>query len=194
MWHSILYPVTDEIVKLNLKSALQEIPSWRRERAMSFRFDRDKFLCAEAYLQLKRLLSSLYGISQDIEFGYGPNGKPFLKAFPDIHFNISHCNSAIFCAVGDSPIGVDVEEIKYYDDVAQAILSDSEYQIVQSSGNPEVRFTEYWTQKEACLKLSGTGLTDDMKYLLTNQHPKPEIQTEIHSELNVVTSVALQKM
>jgi len=191
MYHSILSPVTDEIVSQNLASALREIPSWRLERALSFRFDRDKYLCAEAYLLLKRLLSSHYGITENVSFGYGHNGKPFLKSHPDIHFNISHCPSAIFCAVSDSPIGVDVEEIQYDEYVARIVLSDKEFNAVLDSDNPDVRFTEYWTQKEACLKLSGNGMTGNLKDLLPCQQTPCEFITEVHLELNVVTSVAL---
>lgn len=187
--NSILKPVTDETVRSELESALGAIPSWRREQALAYRRDRDRYLCAEAYLLLKQLLASHYGIDADVEFAYGPNGKPFLKSYPDIHFNISHCPGAVFCAVSDTPIGVDVEEIQYDEDVAAKVFSDQECQMIRAAGNPAVKFTELWTRKEALLKLSGTGLVDDMRDLLVNPVPEAEFITEVHIDLNVVTSV-----
>lgn len=190
MWYSISCPVTDEIIRLELDSALRAIPSWRRDCALSFRFDRDRYTCAKAYLLLKELLSAHYGISEDLEFGYGAYGKPFLKSYPDIHFNISHCPKAVFCAVSDSPIGVDVEEIQYDEDVAREVFSESELESIRSAESPEIRFTELWTMKEAYLKLQGTGLSDNLKGLLDHSDPQVELSVEKDFDMSVVLCVA----
>jgi len=190
MWYSISRPVTDEIIRLELDSALRAIPSWRRDRTLSFRFDRDRYTCAKAYLLLRRLLSTHFGITGDLEFGYGPYGKPFLKSYPDIHFNISHCPKAVFCAVSDSPIGVDVEEIQYDENVAREVFSESELESIRSAESPEIRFTELWTMKEAYLKLQGTGLSDDLKGLLDHSDPQVELSVEKDFDMSVVLCVA----
>ena len=38
-----------------------------------------------------------------------PGGKPWLEGHPEIHFNISHCAACAACALGDAPVGIDVE-------------------------------------------------------------------------------------
>ena len=46
------------------------------------------------------------------EFSYGEHGKPFLKNYPDWHFNISHCKNAVCCVLSRENVGIDIEEIK----------------------------------------------------------------------------------
>ena len=163
MWYSLLESVTDAIVGGELAQALGSLPAWRLEKALSYRFDTDRYTCAKAYLMLRGLLRKHYGIDQDVEFGFGPCGKPFLKDFPSIHFNLSHCRRAVLCAVGDRPIGADVEEIQYDALLEQQVFSDSERLYIGGSAQ---RFTELWTRKESYLKLLGTGLCDDLKSVL----------------------------
>jgi len=190
MYHSICRPVTDEIILRELDQALNSLPAWRKEKALSYRFDRDRYTCAKAYLLLKELLDKHYGISCDVDFEYGPYGKPFLKEFPGIHFNISHCPKAVFCAVGDAAIGVDVEEIQFDENVAQEVFSESELESIRSSESPEIAFTKLWTRKEAFLKLQGIGLVDDLKSLLDHPDTSVELGVECIPDMGVVTCVA----
>lgn len=41
----------------------------------------------------------------------GQHGKPYLRDYPGIHFNISHCEGLVACAFSDTETGVDVERI-----------------------------------------------------------------------------------
>lgn len=193
MYHSICSPVTDEIILRELDQALKALPRWRREKALSYRFDRDRYSCAKAYLLLKDLLAIHYGITGDVDFEYGPYGKPFLKAYPGIYFNISHCPKAVFCAVGNAALGVDVEEIQYDEDVAGEVFSESELESIRSSKSPEIRFAQLWTMKEAYLKLQGTGLLNDLKSLLDHPDPSVELVVENNPDMEVVTCVALPR-
>ena len=42
------------------------------------------------------------------------NGKPFLSAHPEIHFNITHCDGLAACAFHSHPIGIDAELPGYF--------------------------------------------------------------------------------
>ena len=42
----------------------------------------------------------------------GQHGKPYLRDYPGIHFNISHCEGLVACAFSDTETGVDVERIR----------------------------------------------------------------------------------
>lgn len=144
---------------------LDTLPEWRRERVLSYRYDLDRFLCAKAFLLLEDALRRDFGIRDGIEFSYSPEGKPFLAGHPEIHFNLSHCRKAVACVISDAPVGVDVEEIQFDDQLAQSVLSPEEYGLVISSANPAESFTSLWTKKESYLKMLGCGIIVDLKSL-----------------------------
>lgn len=148
-----------------LRETISHIPEWRRLKALSYRFDIDRFLCAKSFLVLENLLKS-YGLTECPEFSYSTFGKPYFTEYPDIHFNISHCSRGIACAVSDNPVGIDIEKIQYNDLTAQKVLDSDEYKKTKASCNPAGTFTEFWTKKESLLKLTGQGLVDNMRDVL----------------------------
>lgn len=151
-----------ELVRL-----LPVLPQWRLDKAMSYRFDIDRFLCAKSFLMLDNMLRENFGLAECPEFSYDSHGKPCFRDYPGIFFNISHCHKGIACAVMDKPVGIDIEEIQYDADLAKVILSPGELEAVRSADEPAVKFTELWTRKESFLKLTGEGLRDDMKNVLS---------------------------
>lgn len=190
MWYSQLLPVTAASVANEWPSVLAALPSWRRESALAYRCDIDRYTCARSYLLLQELLQTHYGISEPVVYHYGPNGKPYLPSYPGVHFNYSHCRKAILCAVGDVPLGVDVEEIRFDADILPIVFSESERQDMLQAEDPAIPFTVGWTQKESLLKLTGTGLTDTLPTLLTPPSLSVTFHTDIHSDLGVVTTIA----
>lgn len=88
-------------------------------------------------------------------------GKPYLRDFPGVHYNVSHTKGIIVCAIAGRPIGVDVERIRWFDPlVVKRFFAENEKEYVFSSieGQKE-RFAEIWTQKEAYVKWLGKGMT-----------------------------------
>lgn len=63
-------------------------------------------------LLARTAVSEKCGIAgEKIHFGYNKNGKPFTvncKA----EFSISHSENIVVCAIGDNPIGIDVERVR----------------------------------------------------------------------------------
>jgi len=85
---------------------------------------------------------------------------------------------------------VDIEEIQFDNDLASEVLDDAELSEVLSSGNPDVRFTEYWTMKESILKLKGTGIADNIKDILTQEHKtRSDFIVAVHSDAGTVTCI-----
>lgn len=160
--------VSEEDVVDSLGVLLEKIPLWRKEKVMSYKYDIDKFLCAKAFMLLKDGLSHDYEINDDIYFSYNKYGKPFLVNHPEIHFNLSHCRKGVACAISSSPVGIDIEEILYEDEIAKFILREDEYKNVSFSNNPAESFTKIWTEKESYLKMLGCGLLDNIKDLNTD--------------------------
>lgn len=111
-------------------------------------------------------LAKEYGISlHNISIETEEKGKPYLKDCPWIHFNISHTNGMVVCAVHDLPVGVDVEEIRPYSDaLVRKVLTASERETLrrwESRGHHfgEVCFLRHWTLKESYVKATGEGLS-----------------------------------
>ncbi len=121
---------------------------------------------------------------------YGPYGKPYLRDYPNVHFNISHSGQYVACAVADCPVGIDVQVIgAYRPDVAARVCNEEELAGIEASVNPATEFTKLWTRKEAYLKMLGCGIVGGIRELPTGD------ETRIKTSLlpNAVLSVAYQR-
>ena len=157
---------------LNFESALRRVSAQRRSLALGYVKESDRRLSLAAYLLLMEALGKEYGITEPPVFDFGPHGKPFLRDYPYIHFNLSHCPGAALCVVADNPVGCDIEAVpSALDmDVCRHVCSTEELAAVLAAPNPAVAFTRLWTQKEAYLKFTGEGLTNDIKAVHANCH------------------------
>jgi len=174
----------------NVARMLPLVSPQRREQALRYKFTAGRFACLKSYLMLRDILLDLHAIAEDesLIFDYGEHGKPFLHAHPDIHFSISHCPNAIAVAVHDHPIGIDIERFHIPNDaLLQRTMSPAERQLITSSNNPAETFTTLWTQKEAILKCRGTGIIDDLQWVLRGSGPT--FSTQINTEKQYVLSI-----
>lgn len=134
-------------------------------RAWQFRFarDRHRYLCAHS--AVRDLLARHIGCGiNDLAFGCGEFGKPFLVSAPTLSFNLSHSNDHGLFAISQSgEIGVDIEVLHDLPDV----LSLANVHFTQGERDELARvpadqrhraFLTCWTRKEACLKALGVGL------------------------------------
>ena len=104
---------------------------------------------------------------------------------------MSHCKYAVACAIGNKPVGIDVERIqeKVKDELARYVLSDNELKDLTP-----LKFTRLWTMKEAVVKLTGRGITgkEQLRPLLNDFHKGKspwQIITKDFPEKNYVVSV-----
>lgn len=94
------------------------------------------------------------------------DGKPELYEEMKLHFNISHSGDWVVCAIGDDPLGIDIEEIKKVDlDFAVSILNHDELSYIYKFDieQKDSRFYEIWTFKESVSKCLGRGLLMSLK-------------------------------
>jgi 4'-phosphopantetheinyl transferase len=161
--------INDDIAHFDVEAALPLLSPQRREQCLKFRYELGRQTCAAAYLLLCQGLRELYGITEPPVFEYGPHGKPTIVGHPDIHFNLSHCREAAICVVADHPVGIDIETFREYrETLVDYVMNDDERRQIRESANPAAAFVRLWTMKEAVLKLSGEGLRNDMKNVLTD--------------------------
>lgn len=179
-----------------LSEALASLPQWRRELALNFKFQQGRIECAFSYLLLCRALRESYGITEQPLFEIGEHGKPtllFTQASPTplIHFNLSHCKTAIACVVSEIPVGIDVERMgRYRESLARHVFNDQEFAEVTTSPDPQIPFTRLWTQKEAIVKLTGRGIDDNLQELLF-KYNNVLLHTEEHVQQDYVLTVAV---
>lgn len=97
-----------------------------------------------------------------LSFGKGQYGKPKLISHPEIFFNVSHCDYWIVCVVDEKPVGIDIEKVENINsDTIEFFCNAGECNAIKVSEWPELQYYQYWTIKEAMLKLVGTGLLTD---------------------------------
>lgn len=159
--------IDKQLSSLCLDEALSRLPSERREKMLAIGNDSVRRQSIGAYLLLCRALREEYGIAEPPALGYEDGGKPFLADHPTIHFNLSHCRTAVACAVSRRPIGVDIESRRPVSDaLARHVLNAEEYHAVATAEDREIAFLTLWTRKEALLKLTGEGIRGNLKDVL----------------------------
>ena len=162
--------INDHIAELDeaqTERLIASLPEWRREQALRFKHLQGRRECAAGYVELLRGLRLRFGIKGMPAFVFNEHGKPSLEAYPDIHFSISHCRDAVGCFISDCPCGLDIEHIhKAKEDLVRHTMSGQEVEAIYAAPFPDIAFTRIWTQKEAVLKLAGTGIIDDLRHVL----------------------------
>lgn len=169
MIHTYLFNHPELVTESQFQQSLAHVSLQRRAKALSFRFLIDRVLSVQAYLLLCRGLREVYGIYDLPEFTFVGHDKPVIVGHPEIFFNLSHCRRGIMCAISDRPVGVDIEEIETTLDthLIDYCFNGTERQDILSAPDPCIRFTRWWTRKEAYLKLTGEGLTDTLPSLFS---------------------------
>lgn len=126
----------------------------------------------------------------EVMIKFGEHGKPMLKGgFP--HFNISHCKGMVVCALADCPVGVDIEgKRNITEPLLKKVCGEEELFYVKRGAGLEkfpfwkeneqkrtnvllsdnsvsegqiLNFLKIWTLKESFLKMTGKGITTDLK-------------------------------
>ena len=185
--------VFDDMTQITLEEIQRLLPLvsyQRREEDLKYKHLFGQFACLKSYVMLREMLEEM-GLSHPFIFTQNEHGKPFLKAYPEVHFNLSHCQNGIIVAVSDQPIGVDIESFRNIsDELIRYTMNEEEQRIIHESDDPIQTFTEYWTQKEAVFKLRGTGITHDLHGLLQGDE---HVETFVNSEKQYAYSIATKK-
>ena len=91
------------------------------------------------------------------DFSYSKEGKPYLKEYSNVHFNLSHTKNIITCVISNEEIGVDIEHLREFrENTRRRVFTKNEERLIGQNEEEVVRF---WTMKEACVKLLGIGIS-----------------------------------
>ena len=90
-------------------------------------------------------------------------GKPRLDG---VEFSLAHSGDAFALAVGDGPLGVDIERVQEFDATTTARCFDlNERAMVAKAASTKVMATTLWCVKEAALKVHGRGIQEDPRLI-----------------------------
>ncbi len=181
------YIVFDDMTACNEQEVarlLDQVSAQRREQALRYKHVFGQYCCLKSYT----LLMELLGEKSRPEFIYNSYGQPKLAQGP--HFSISHCKAGIAVAISEEPIGIDIEVIRNVQaDLVEKTMNELEQNTIAQAKDTNTAFTCFWTQKEAYLKMKGTGIISDIKTTLENVS-SAVIETIVKSEKGYVVSLA----
>ncbi|WP_374964209.1 4'-phosphopantetheinyl transferase family protein [Lysinibacillus sp. RS5] len=117
---------------------------------------------------LGKVLFTEMGIKlDDCKIAKNEYGKPYIKNYKGIYYNISHSNDIIVLAFSTcGPVGIDVELLKTdYLDVMNEVFTLQEINWINSCNEEQrlERFFIVWTRKEAVIKAIGKGFSFPVK-------------------------------
>lgn len=159
---------------------MADMPEDKRQRTKRLRRQQDQALAICAHRLFCFALKKTYGITaKPSDWGFGENGKPYLKNRAGVFFNISHSGNIAMCALHNAPVGVDIELIgKDKDEVAKRIMSKEEHNAYLAARDKNGLFYKIWTLKEAYIKYSGKGLSCALDATTIYPHGK-QIRTNV---------------
>lgn len=147
------------------KKELSFVSAKRQERALSYKFEKDRLRCLAAGY----LLSSCLFIDED-RLMYGENNKP-LSPLGCAFFNLSHAGDYVVLAAAKNEVGVDIEPVERCDiDVAKRCFTSMEYAWLISQNTNEA-FFKLWTAKESIMKATGKGFSLAPEHFEVPLHP-----------------------
>lgn len=142
-----IFDYMEQCTEEEVQRLLPLVSAQRREQALRYKHTLGRFCCLKSWLMLSALHLG------EMEFLYNEHGKPYIEGGP--YFSISHCKEGIAVVIDDSPVGIDIEAIRHADrDLITRTMNEQEQLQIHNDRD----FTRLWTQKEAILKMEGTGI------------------------------------
>lgn len=144
-----------------LKNRVSERCRKRSEKYLKFY---DSVRCIMSYVLTEYIVMEAYGKDATIEIDYNRYGKPVLKNYPDIKYNITHSGEWVILAYNNKDIGIDIEKIRPVTMKIAKYFTDFEKEYLYSRHRDENKnIIRLWTMKESYLKFLGKGLTQSLK-------------------------------
>ena len=136
------------------------MPSKLQEEIFQYQKNDDRLRLLAGKLLLLEAVKKL-GYPHSIIENYAPDamGKPQVPGF--LPFNITHSGHVVACAVleGDGVIGIDCEKVRPIEVIKfTKQFSPPEMQWILAAQDPQIRFFDAWTMKEAVMKADGRGM------------------------------------
>jgi 4'-phosphopantetheinyl transferase len=167
-------PLSDPVL---LEYYLSDVSEDRQEKVKRLKTAKAKAMTTGAALLLRKALSQGYEINQPLTIVKGEYGKPEIRDYPEIHFNLSHSGDYAVCAVGSHPVGVDIQKMAEPNlKLAKRFFAQEESDWLFSLPADQQRqgFYDLWVIKESFMKYTGKGFGLPMRAFtakISGDHP-----------------------
>jgi len=176
------------------------------ERAVRFVFEQDAwhFKLCRAILRVGLGLHLGVHIQgkhiRQIRIKTTERGKPYIEGC-GLHFNVSHCRgTGLLAFTRSGEIGVDVEQVRT--DVGALQIAAQHFHpreidfiaSAKDATEQACRFTRIWTRKEALLKATGLGISEDMKSFDVSDSSKIELRLRYSGGSIIQDTLILQNI
>lgn len=91
-------------------------------------------------------------------------GKPYFIHYPKVHFNISHSGTYAACAIGNVPVGLDIQicaDAEFLK-LSERFFSSADRELVRKASDIRRTFYRIWTKEESYAKWKGNGLGENI--------------------------------
>lgn len=110
---------------------------------------------------------------KDVRLAYSENGKPHVRAHPELAISITHCDAWVAVAIADENIGIDVESIRRngepWNNAARLLNPDIENLLVKAGELGTVRptlFGALWCCMESQVKVKDASVFSERRLML----------------------------
>ncbi|CAI5451868.1 unnamed protein product [Caenorhabditis angaria] len=158
------------------RKAIFGLPEEDVKSQRAFRYKQDSLACIIGRILIRKATCDILEKSwPEITFERTGRGKPYLKnSPPNYHFNISHHGDLVVLATENVPVGIDVMRIeKRRSETAEEHIMKLKRQFTEQEIETMLGFVteldrwrafyRIWCLKEAILKATGIGLTDNLR-------------------------------
>jgi 4'-phosphopantetheinyl transferase len=160
----------DNVGDVRLAQLANSLSADENQKALRLRFERDRKRFIVGRGVLREILGTYLKTNPEkIAFGYGSQGKPFLKVrnqrtVTPLHFNLSHSSGWVIYALALNEVGLDLEFVRPIPELhglVERCFSAGEVEAFYSvpSALRLKAFFNGWTRKEAYVKACGEGLS-----------------------------------
>ncbi len=185
------------ILMINSKQLMEEelflklltlIEERYQKKILRYHFWEDRQRSLLGHLLSRYAIMQQYHLNNDdIKVVENAYGKPHIKGYREIHYNISHSGDWVVCALSQSVIGIDIQKIEGMKfSIVENCFTEDERKYLLSLGETQqlTAFYDIWTLKEAYVKAIGKGLS----------HPLNEFSIlKLGKDFKLFTKESLQK-
>ena len=172
--------ISDYYDEKTYKKGYQKVCQYRKNKIDSCKNEDDKIRSLVAGLLFEEACEE-YNITNLLDkLKDGEHGKPFFDCDDDqfpgeqrIHFNISHSGKQVMVGMSDTPIGVDIQEMKPLKaDIASRYFTEKEQDLYFRASEEECDKILYkiWCLKESYVKFTGKGLMEGLETFSVLDH------------------------
>ncbi len=152
-----------------LVAFFDRLPADEQNR-INFKKKRNESIAAR--FVLSELLHSHFLEDMSDKISADENGKPYIIGRPDIFISLSHSKGTVAVAVGEKPLGIDIELIR-------PVSGKLKKRVCKEAPETDEEFFRVWTLKEAYLKAAGISFSKMLSLDIEKFDKSIKTQSEI---------------